>query len=164
MNDPVYDHLREQSWRRKLTPSEESQLRALLAAHPEAQADWEDEARLNEMMGALPDAPLASNFTARVLQAVKRQEVAELRKLRKSRTVWWRRLAAKVAVVAVFVVAGSFSYQHFHAAHLRSRVAEGLVKVSTAQPMPGPDVIEDFDVIRIMPQLYVDEDLLALLK
>ena len=59
MNDSVYDHLRELSWRRKLTTSEELQLRAWLAAHPEAQADWEDEARLNEMLGLLPDAPVA---------------------------------------------------------------------------------------------------------
>lgn len=164
MNDPVYDHLKQLSWRRKLSDSEESQLRAWLAAHPEAQADWDDETRLNEALGALPDAPLPSNFTARVLQAVKLDEAADLRRRRRPRLVWWWRLAAKVAVVAILGVAGFSSYQQFHAAHLRSKVAEGLVKVSTAQPVPAPDVIEDFDVIRIMPQLYVDEELLALLK
>jgi len=164
MNEPVYDNLREVSWRRKLTTSEELQLRAWLAAHPEAQADWEDEARLNEMLGLLPDAPVASNFTNRVLQAVEQGEVAEPQESHGSRMAWWRRLATKVAVVAIVVIAGFLSYQHFHAAHVRSKVAEGLVAVSTAQPVPGPDVIEDFDVIRIMPQLYVDEELLALLK
>lgn len=164
MNDPAYEHLRELNWRRKLTPNEESQLRAWLAAHPEAQADWESEARLNEMLGLLPDAQVASNFTARVLQSVKREEVAELRKMGRSRVEWWRRLAIRVAVVAIVGLSGFISYQHFHAAHVRAKVAEGLVAVSTAQPVPGPDVIEDFDVIRIMPQLYVDEELLALLK
>jgi anti-sigma factor RsiW len=164
MNDPVYNHLRELSWRRKLTPSEESQLRAWLATHPEAQADWEAEARLGEALGSLPDAPVASNFTARVLQAAKLDEAAERRRGRRPRLVWWRRLAARGAVGAIVLTAGFFSYRHFHAAHVRSEVAEGLVAVSTAEPMPAPDVIEDFDVIRIMPQLYVDEDLLALLK
>jgi len=164
MNDLVYDHLRELSWRRKLTTSEELQLRAWLAAHPEAQANWEDEARLNEMMGSLPDAPVASNFTNQVLQAVKLEEAADLRRRQRPRRVWWRRLAAKVAIVAIVVTAGLLCYQHFHAGHLRSKVAAGLVAVSTAQQVPAPDVIEDFDLIRIMPQLYVDEDLLALLK
>ena len=164
MNDPVYDPLREQSWRRKLTASEERQMQAWLAAHAEAQADFESEARLNEMLGSLQDAPMPSNFTARVLQAVRLDEAAELRRQRRPRLVWWRRLAAKVAVVAMVVTAGIFSYRHFRAAHVRSEVAEGLVAVSTAQPVPAPNVIEDFDLIRIMPQLYVDEDLLALLK
>ena len=40
-SDPIYDQLRELSWRRKLTGAEEARLRAWLAAHPEAQADWE---------------------------------------------------------------------------------------------------------------------------
>ena len=110
MNDPVYDHLRELGWRRKLTASEEAQLRAWLAAHPEEQADWEAEARLNEALGSLPDAPMPSNFTARVLQAVRLDEAAERRRRRWSQWVWWRRLAARVAVVAIIVVAGIFSY------------------------------------------------------
>src|ERR1035437_9606030 len=35
-NDPIYNHLRELGWRRKLTGAEEAQLRAWLAARPEA--------------------------------------------------------------------------------------------------------------------------------
>jgi hypothetical protein len=164
MNDPVYDHLRELSWRRKLTAREEQQLCLWLAAHPEAQADFESEARLNEMLGLMPDAPMPSNFTARVVQAVERDAVAKHRKARRSLVTWWRRLAVKLAFCAIVVTAGFLCYHHFHAADVRSKVAEGLVAVSTAQPVPAPDVIDDFDVIRIMPQLYVDEDLLAILK
>ena len=51
--------------------------RAHLAAHPEAQADWEAEAGLNDALGRLPDVAVSSNFTARVLQAVER-EIAPL--------------------------------------------------------------------------------------
>ncbi len=79
-NDPTYNRLRELSWRRKLTGAEEAELRAWLAAHPDAQADWEAEAGLNAALGRLPDAPVPSNFTARVLQAVEREAAAELRR------------------------------------------------------------------------------------
>jgi hypothetical protein len=36
--DPVYNRLRELSWRRPLTENEQAELRAWVAAHPEAQA------------------------------------------------------------------------------------------------------------------------------
>src|SRR5206468_10674569 len=101
MNDLVYDHLRDLSWRRKLTTSEELQLRAWLAAHPEAQSDWEDEARLNEMLRLLPDAPMPNNFTARVLQAAKRDEASELRLRGRSRVAWWRRLVTRTALAGL---------------------------------------------------------------
>src|SRR5207244_6508374 len=110
MNDPVYDPLSEVSWRRKLTTSEELQLRAWLAAHPEAQADWEDEARLNEMLGLLPDAPVASNFTNRVLQAVEQAEVAELQESHGSRVGWWRQLVTRAALAGLVGAVVTVSY------------------------------------------------------
>ena len=66
--DLQYEALREASWRRKLTPEEEQQLRLWLAAHPEAEAEWEAETALNEKLAALPEVPVSSNFTARVLE------------------------------------------------------------------------------------------------
>ena len=97
-NDPIYNHLRELSWRRKLTGAEEAELRAWLAAHPEAQADWEAEAGLNAALGRLPDVPVPSNFTARVLQAAEREAAAELRRPGWKWRVWPRlRWLPKVA-------------------------------------------------------------------
>src|SRR5438552_8108269 len=122
MNDPVYDHLRDLSWRRKLTPSEESQLLAWLAAHPEAQADWEDEARLNEALASLPGASVASNFTNRVLQAVKREEAAELRLRGRSRVAWWRRLVTRAALAGLVGATVIVSYRQLHEANLRAEV------------------------------------------
>src|SRR5947207_1198597 len=76
-NDPRYHHLRELSWRRQLTGAEEAELRAWLAAQPEAQAGWEAEAELNEALGRLADAPVSTNFTTRVLQAVELEAAAQ---------------------------------------------------------------------------------------
>ena len=74
-NDAFLSLLRESSWRRKLTEAEQAELRAYLAAHPDARADWEMESALNAALTRLPDAPVPSNFTARVLQAVEREAV-----------------------------------------------------------------------------------------
>src|SRR5262245_66668141 len=74
MSDSLYKELLEASWRRKLTPEEETRLQHYLAAHPEAQAEWEDEMALSFHLRQLPDAPLSSNFTARVLEAVELEQ------------------------------------------------------------------------------------------
>src|SRR5438105_13622263 len=76
-NDPLYNHLREINWRRKLSAAEARQMRQWLEGHPEAHADWEAELALGEGLGRLPDAPVPSNFTARVLQAVGREQAVE---------------------------------------------------------------------------------------
>src|SRR5271165_916325 len=77
MNDPLDQRFRELSWRREPAEAEAAELRAWLAAHPEAAAEWEAERQLNELLQQLPEAPpVASNFTARVLQAVKRETSA----------------------------------------------------------------------------------------
>src|SRR5512137_1192972 len=95
-NDPIYTRLRELSWRRKLTSAEEAELRFWLESHPEARADWEAEAGLEAALERLPDASVASNFTARVLQAVNREGAAEPR--RSAWRMWpWLRWVPKAA-------------------------------------------------------------------
>src|ERR1700690_4482069 len=68
-DEPLQNPLRELVWRRKLTEAE----RAGLRAPPETQADLEFESLLTEGLARLPDAPVPSNFTARVLQAAERE-------------------------------------------------------------------------------------------
>src|SRR5262245_52791940 len=71
MSEAEYQALLEASWRRRLTATEEARLQAWLAAHPEEQARWESESSLSQLLEQLPDVPVASNFTARVLQAAR---------------------------------------------------------------------------------------------
>src|SRR5258707_9900894 len=103
-NDPLFIKFRELSWRRKLTPAEQTELRNWLAAHVEAQADWEAEAGLSDALDQLPDAPVPSNFTANVLQAIQRETAAEAR-ARQTAFPWWRRLPwlPRTAFAAVVV-------------------------------------------------------------
>src|SRR2546427_12592788 len=88
-NDPLYNSLRERSWRRKLSLAEETELRAWLEAHPESQGDWEAELGLTQGLGRLPDAPVPSNFTARVLEAVERETAAGESRARGSKWRAW---------------------------------------------------------------------------
>ena len=164
-DDPIYNRLRELSWRRKLTDAEEAQLRALLAARPEAQADWDAEATLNAALGRLPDAPVPSNFTARVLQAVEREAAGELRQ-DEGNWQFWRRLRwlPKVAFAAVVLGTGLVSYRQLQAARF-AEYAHSVAAVSGVASVPSPEVLKDFDAIRASnPSPLPDEQLLAALK
>jgi len=164
-NDLIYQHLRELSWRRKLTGPEQAELRAWLAAHPETQADWETEAGLNAALAGLPDVPMASNFTARVVQAAERETATQAR-----RPEWnwpgWLRLhwVPKVALMATVVSAGMVSCLLIQDAQ-RKGLAESVVAVSAVPSLPSPEVLKDFDAIRASdPASVPDETLLAVLE
>jgi anti-sigma factor RsiW len=163
-HDPVCTKLRELSWRRKLTGAEQAELRAYLGAHPEAQADWEMEAALGEALAQLPDAPVPSNFTARVLQTVER-ETAQSERALAPRWSWsWRVLLPRVAVAAVVAGLGLFAYQQ-HAIAGRAALAKHLVAVFDVKPAPSPEVLADFDAIhRLSPSPPPDKNLLSLLQ
>src|SRR5262249_40432154 len=108
MNEPRYHQLLEAAWRRRLTATEEAELRAWLAAHPELRADWETETALNEHLVQLPDAPVSTNFTARVLQAVERESAGVQRPA--SRWPWiLHSLLPKAAFAALFLLVGGFT-------------------------------------------------------
>jgi anti-sigma factor RsiW len=164
-NDPIYNHLRELSWRRKLTGAEEAQLRAWLAAHPEAQAEWDVDAGLNAALGALPDVPVPSNFTARVLQAAEREAAAEQRRPGWGWSGWLRlRWLPRMALTASVVSAGVVSCLVIQDAQRKSLV-NSVVIVSTISSLPSPDILKDFDAIRASnPTSRPDEQLLTVLQ
>lgn len=164
-NDPLYHYLRELSWRRKFTPAEAAELQAWLAAHPEARENWEAEAGLNEALGRLPDAPVASNFTARVLQAVERETASERRRRqRKWRFAGWLGWLPRTAVAVVIVGVGLISFQRVRSPHYRALV-QSVAAVSRVSSLPSPEILKDFDAIRVSnPTPAADEELLAALK
>jgi anti-sigma factor RsiW len=164
-NDPLYNQLRELSWRRKLTGDEEAALRSWLTAHPEAQEEWEVEAVLNEGLSRLPDAPVASNFTARVLQAVELDQAAEARRPRRKWQIWIRLgWLPRVAVAAIVLGAGLLSFHQVQLTHNRARI-EAVAAVADVSSLPSPDVLKDFDAIQRLSQAPpADEELLAALQ
>ncbi len=162
-----YHQLRETAWRRKLTKVEACEMRAHLKAHPEAQADWEAEAALNDALGRLKEAAVSSNFTALVLHAAERESAGRVR----SQAAWWNfgwpllSRAPKVAA-AILVVGLSFLAYQRHQVASRRELAASVVAVANVKSLPPyPEVLEDFEAIRRLSQTPpADEALLALLK
>jgi anti-sigma factor RsiW len=156
--------LRELAWRRGLTEAERAELQAWLMAHPHARAEWEAEEQLNALLDRLPHAPVSSNFTARVMEAVEREAAAP-----KSRAgLQWnwllRVVLPRVAVAAIVVTAGALGYHRYEMAQ-RAEFAKSLVAVSEVESIPGAALLENFDSIRRMGRTpAVDEELLALMQ
>src|SRR5689334_325831 len=79
MNESGYNQLKEKSWVEPLSAQEAAELRDYFAANPEMQRDWDDDAALTATLNRLPNAPVSTNFTSRVLQAVQRAEAEQER-------------------------------------------------------------------------------------
>jgi hypothetical protein len=160
MNDPDYQRLLELAWRRKLTETELAEFRA---ADPATTMDAEAEAALSVALARLPDAPVPSNFTARVLQGLVR---GALRPAPRARdwTWFWRVLVPRAAVVTLIVGASLFGYERHQSAQ-RKAVGKSIVTVAGVQSLPSPQILEDFDVIqRLDSTPPADRDLIAWLQ
>ena len=116
---------------------------------------------LRELLSRLPDAPVSSNFTARVMQAV---ELEELRAARTRGWHWnWYSLLPRAAVVAVAVVVTGLTVQNYVVNAHREQIAHSVAFVTGAQPLPSVDALQNFDAIQRMSQpARADEGLLAL--
>jgi anti-sigma factor RsiW len=172
-NDPVFQRLREISWRRKLTPAEAAELRLWLTQHPEDQADWEAEVALTHALTLLPAPEVPSNFTARVLQAVAREDAP------KSETAvgtsWWGGLrrrwawASGFAMASLVLVSGmildNHQVQEQRQVAAREQLAKSVALISDVSSLPSAEVLADFEVIRVLNRApQPDEQLLALLQ
>jgi negative regulator of sigma E activity len=161
-DNELHSKLRESSWRRKLTEAEQAELRVFLAASPDARADWEMESALNAALTQLPDASVPSNFTARVLQAVEREEA------RPRAWSWrwnWHTLVPRVAFAAAVITFTGLAFQHHEIYRQRTALARNVALVTRGQPMPSPEALVNFDAIRRMsrPQ-HADDELLVLMQ
>jgi hypothetical protein len=156
---PIQNPLRELVWRRKLTETERVDLRA----QPETQADWDLESRLTEVLGRLPDAAVPSNFTARVLQTIEREELQTARN--RSGHWWnWHTLLPRAAVAAVVVAMAGLMIQRHELTVHRAQLAQSVALVAAAQPVPSVEALKNFNAIQRMSQPHADEQLLALLQ
>lgn len=160
--DPVHQKLREIAWRRRLTPAEQAELQAWLAAHPEAQAEAELDAALDAALEQRPPAKVSSNFTARVMQTIATESQRAARPVA-ARSHWWRKLLPRLAIATCVLGVSALAYRQ----HLVGKQKElfGAAKdLASAQPLSSATVIADFEVIRNLtpPAIAADEKLLAL--
>jgi hypothetical protein len=121
--------------------------------------------RLDALLRGLPDAPVASNFTARVLQAVDRDLENQSRATRAWRRFWPRlHWLPRFAVPALALGFGLFVFQ-YHQGVARAQMAESIVAFAQVSSLPSPEVLKDFEAVRRLSQTPpADEELLALLR
>jgi hypothetical protein len=124
------------------------------------------DALLDSLLHKLPDKPVASNFTARVLQAVAREQAV----VGRSRPVWLEllrhplRLLPRVAMAGLALFLGLSSYR-FYENGAQAKMARSVVAVSQVASLPGPDVLQDFEAVRHLSLTPPpDQELLALLQ
>ena len=105
---------------------------------------------------------MPSNFTARVLQAVEREEA------RPHGWSWrwnWHTLVPRVAFAAVVIAFSRLAFQHHEIYRQRATLARNVAFVTRGQPMPSPEALENFDAIRRLSQpQHADDELLVLMQ
>ena len=160
MNEAAFQQLREQNWRRKLTPEEESGVIEFFLANPDAQARWDADAGLTQLLSQLPDAPVASNFTAQVMHAIDREAAAAARgdEPRPTWRQWLNRRVPRLAwaALAAAAVIGAYAVFQFQQVR-RGELANSLAQVSTIAATIRPEVFEDFEAIRLLSQVPTDD-------
>ncbi len=167
MNESLYQELRELSWRRKLTPEEETELRGWLAAHPDKQAEWELEQSLSEQLRHLSNAPLSSNFTSQVMRTLDAELARQEREGRGGRTwlQWLHRFAPRLAPVSLALVVAVTFFVHYRgdSNSQQAKMIESVVVYAAAGEVPSAEILADFEAIEKLPPA-TDEDLLAALQ
>lgn len=167
MTDEFYNELLEASWQRKLTAEEEAQVRAYLAAHPQARSEWEEEALLTQQLERLPNVPLASNFTAQVMQKLDLELAREEREPRAWRTPqWWRRLLPRYAsllLVAVLAGTGVVQYRKYER---QEQLVDSVKRLTPVASVLEPEIMQNFDAIQQLRHVPAvsDAELLAALQ
>jgi hypothetical protein len=118
---------------------------------------------LREMLSCLPDAPVASNFTARVMRQI---DLEESRRARKWDFIFnWHTFLPRAAVAAVAILFAELTLQHHELNVQRAALAKNVAFVAESQPPPSVDALKNFDAIQRMGQpAHADEELLALLQ
>jgi hypothetical protein len=142
-------------WRRPLTEAE----RAALGQVPELEV----EERLTESLAKMPDAPVATNFTARVMDAVDREEAM-------STAHWlfrrdWRILLPRVMATAIILIFTGVFWERYELGSQRVTLAKNVAQVASAKPIPSVDALYNFDAIQRMSQpVTADTEVLALMQ
>ena len=116
---------------------------------------------LRKLLSRLPDAPVSSNFTARVMRAVELEDARRARQW--NFLTWnWHALLPRVAVTAAVVLFAGFAFHQHEIGSRRAEIDNSVMLVAKVKA-PSVDALQNFEAIRRMSQpAHADEELLAL--
>jgi hypothetical protein len=150
---------REDAWRDQPGQSATARMRSA-AADSARREELRLERRLTAALGRLPDAPISSNFTSRVLQAASLEEAVAGRRPARKRFLRW---LPRLAFTCVLVTFGLFSWQRLELSR-QAELVQSVEAISSAS-IPSPEILKDFEAIRALSRTpAADEQLLALMQ
>lgn len=164
MNSSEYTRLIEIASHRKLKRSEEEAVQQFLSEHPEEQGRWEEEQRLNQCLRALPDVPVSSNFSARVISEVAAQARPAGRRIMRPDWIWsgrWARPAMAFSLVVLVLAGAGLNIRRTNQVHER---AESIAAMSRVAGLPPVDLLQDFEAIQRLSQAPRESDAAYLLS
>src|SRR5215475_4864608 len=97
--------------------------------------------QLRELLSRLPNVPVASNFTVRVMKAV---ELEEMRRSRWHLIGWdwnWRVFIPRATATAVVVGFAVFTFHQYEVSNQRLALAKNVAFVTQSQQMPSVDAL-----------------------
>ncbi|MSU61388.1 MAG: hypothetical protein EXS31_03170 [Pedosphaera sp.] len=122
-------------------------------SQPEEWAHLDIEIVMNRLLDELPDAPVPSNFTSRVMERIQ----LERRAAHRSRPArWWDSLAhlvwgRKLAIMASFLAVGFLSYQQYQM-FVRRDLAQSIASLASVV-QPTLEVLQDLSAIEGFKQV-----------
>lgn len=165
--------------RGQLTEAERREFERRLSADHALRENFEEEQSLEQLLDRLPNVPVASNFTALVLQSVRADALREGRKEgalaeASSRPKWpWlrfrvARLASGLAVVTIVGVLTVNHYRNVEKEEMVQSVASFTEVASAMSPEQKPGLVfRDFEAIERLggpAESELDLELLAALQ
>ncbi len=131
----------------------------------------EEDVNLSKLLLKLPDVPVSSNFTARVMDAVEKEEAEPASTAPSLFQLLWQNLTRRLAPVSLIIALIGlcyFSYNESKNTKIASSIAE-LDRVAMLNEKNGElsiEILRDFDVIQNINNYnsMVDIELLAALK
>ena len=149
--------------RGSLSSRDQADFDRALAADPALRARFDEERALDHALGELPDAPLSSNFTALVLQAVQREDS---RPRHASRPPFWARFKfVRLASALSLLAAVALTLDYRQEAEQREQIARGLTaftQVSSAiavEETPPVEIFSNFEAIQTLSHVPAESEL-----
>jgi negative regulator of sigma E activity len=173
MNEQEINDLREAALRRPLTADEQALLELYLTENPWEREEWRSEQMITTAIHRLPTAPVSSNFTARVLEAVDVEAAPRTFDWQNwlawlQPALWVRRTAAAMVVMGAVVFAWHQQQTVVEAERAlgeaqgqlqRAELARNAAELQSLAPVPSIEVLQDFEFISRLSMLPSDVDL-----
>ena len=158
MNQPSeYEDLLSIRWIRELNGWERGRLERLLAADPKWNAEWQEDMAVLAAVRCLPDVPVASNFTSRVVAALPCAPALLL----PTKRSWFRRLAWAPKWCLGFGFASLLALAVFYGEYQRAksmRLVESLTVITESETAPTMEELKHSEFIQELAPVPLEVD------